>query len=109
VPDRLAIDERRGAFEPAVWHAHPQAGDQAVEQVWSSGGHCDVGAGYPDARPIGAHDPAGGSVAHSAVPRREDPGPGCAPEHLDAHLRGTLRTTRVPVDWPPARVRRTAS
>ena len=44
----LAIDEERQAFQPAVWHQQPDAGDQKLEQVWFAGVHCDVGGGYPD-------------------------------------------------------------
>jgi hypothetical protein len=47
----LAIDEQRTSFAPAVWQLRPDAGGQEVEQVWSSGVHCDVGGGYTDSRP----------------------------------------------------------
>jgi hypothetical protein len=46
----LAIDERRGPFEPTWWEA-PQAGatiPEKVLQVWFPGVHSDVGGGYPD-------------------------------------------------------------
>ncbi|MBD2892675.1 hypothetical protein amrb99_15870 [Actinomadura sp. RB99] len=45
----LAIDERREAFEPALWHQRPGVDGQEMRQVWFSGAHCDVGGGYPDA------------------------------------------------------------
>jgi len=44
----LAIDERRTGFEPALWHQHEDVPEQALEQVWFSGAHCDVGGGYRD-------------------------------------------------------------
>ena len=46
----LAIDERRGPFEPTWWEA-PQPGaiiPEKVLQVWFPGVHSDVGGGYPD-------------------------------------------------------------
>ncbi len=45
----LAIDERRAAFEPTLWHQQPGAKDQELKQVWFPGVHCDVGGGYSDA------------------------------------------------------------
>jgi hypothetical protein len=46
----LAIDERRKAFEPAVWETDPAAAarGQVVEQAWFPGVHSDVGGGYPE-------------------------------------------------------------
>jgi uncharacterized protein (DUF2235 family) len=44
----LAIDERRAAFEPTLWHQQPGADGQEVKQVWFTGVHCDIGGGYPD-------------------------------------------------------------
>jgi len=41
----LAMDERRGNFQPAVW-VKTDAG-QVLEQVWFPGVHSDVGGGYP--------------------------------------------------------------
>lgn len=43
----LAIDERRGAFEPSLWKATAQPRAN-VEQVWFAGNHCNVGGGYVD-------------------------------------------------------------
>jgi len=43
----LAIDERRGAFTPAIWNPSPAADGQQREQVWFTGVHSDVGGGYP--------------------------------------------------------------
>jgi hypothetical protein len=46
----LAIDERRGPFEPTWWEA-PAPGaatPEKVLQVWFPGVHSDVGGGYPD-------------------------------------------------------------
>jgi hypothetical protein len=46
----LAIDERRGPFEPTWWEA-PQPGamiPEKVLQVWFAGVHSDVGGGYPE-------------------------------------------------------------
>ncbi|WAC58017.1 DUF2235 domain-containing protein [Gordonia sp. SL306] len=42
----LAIDEKRGPFEPTLWLSNPDAKEQVVEQVWFSGVHCNVGGGY---------------------------------------------------------------
>ncbi len=44
----LAIDERRAAFEPTLWHQQPSSGGQELKQVWFTGVHCDIGGGYPD-------------------------------------------------------------
>jgi uncharacterized protein (DUF2235 family) len=44
----LAIDERRAAFAPALWHQQSGAGGQELKQVWFTGVHCDIGGGYPD-------------------------------------------------------------
>jgi uncharacterized protein (DUF2235 family) len=47
----LAVDERRGPYQPALW---TQAADaaalagQSVLQVWFPGVHSDIGGGYPD-------------------------------------------------------------
>ena len=41
----LAIDERRGAFEPTLWAYRPKEG-QIVRQVWFAGAHSDIGGGY---------------------------------------------------------------
>jgi uncharacterized protein (DUF2235 family) len=48
----LALDERRAAFEPALWSA-PARATQHVEQVWFLGDHSDVGGGHEDS-PVGA-------------------------------------------------------
>lgn len=44
----VAVDERRGAFEPTLWlqQASGRAKGQRLEQVWFSGVHSDVGGGY---------------------------------------------------------------
>src|ERR1019366_610445 len=45
----LSIDERRQEFPPTLWTPpSPTVPGQTVEQVWFSGGHCDVGGGNPD-------------------------------------------------------------
>ncbi len=44
----LAIDERRGSFEPAHWKSKAKTGQQ-VEQVWFAGVHSDLGGGLPQA------------------------------------------------------------
>lgn len=48
----LAIDERRGPFEPAIWtqSAAARESGQKLSQVWFAGVHSDVGGGYPDDR-----------------------------------------------------------
>jgi uncharacterized protein (DUF2235 family) len=46
----LAIDERRGNFQPAIWvREHPADDDDRVlEQVWFPGVHTNVGGGYDE-------------------------------------------------------------
>lgn len=45
----LAVDERRGAFEPCLWQQQPHAkGKQRLEQLWFAGVHTNVGGGYQD-------------------------------------------------------------
>jgi hypothetical protein len=44
----LAIDERRKAFEPTLWHQQPGADQQELRQVWFTGVHCDIGGGYAE-------------------------------------------------------------
>ena len=44
----LAIDERRGVFQPALWTGEINS-DQTVEQSWFAGVHSDVGGGYAQA------------------------------------------------------------
>lgn len=41
----LAIDERRGAFEPTLWSYAPKP-EQNIRQMWFAGAHSDVGGGY---------------------------------------------------------------
>ena len=42
----VAIDERRGPFEPTLWKKQDDADQQTLEQVFFAGVHCDVGGGY---------------------------------------------------------------
>lgn len=46
----VSIDERRASFQPTLW-TNPDGGyrpnDARMEQVWFTGGHCDVGGSYP--------------------------------------------------------------
>jgi uncharacterized protein (DUF2235 family) len=47
----LAIDERRGPFQPTLWQLsgkQREGGEQQVEQVWFTGVHSNIGGGYPD-------------------------------------------------------------
>ena len=44
----VAIDERRGPFEPALWLEKSQSLGQTVEQVWFPGVHSNIGGGYVD-------------------------------------------------------------
>jgi hypothetical protein len=44
----LAIDERRGNFQAAVWVPKHGARNQVLEQVWFPGVHSNVGGGYVD-------------------------------------------------------------
>ena len=46
----LAIDEKRWAFQPAVWSKPPHVPNKMVEQVWFPGVHSNVGGGYADNR-----------------------------------------------------------
>ncbi|EED18639.1 conserved hypothetical protein [Talaromyces stipitatus ATCC 10500] len=46
----LALDERRKAFEPTLWHTPQRVPDQELLQVWFSGAHADVGGGAEDPR-----------------------------------------------------------
>ncbi|HEX8169951.1 MAG TPA: DUF2235 domain-containing protein [Thermoanaerobaculia bacterium] len=41
----LAIDERRGPFQPTLWNYDPKAAPK-IEQMWFAGVHSDVGGGY---------------------------------------------------------------
>ncbi|OUS14109.1 hypothetical protein A9Q89_01180 [Gammaproteobacteria bacterium 53_120_T64] len=41
----LAIDEKRGVFQPALWTGEVNS-DQTVEQCWFAGDHADVGGGH---------------------------------------------------------------
>lgn len=46
----LALDERRRAFAPCLWHKQADAPPgQILQQVWFSGVHSNVGGGYADA------------------------------------------------------------
>ncbi len=45
----LALDERRAAFAPALWHSQPHATTQVLEQAWFPGVHGDVGGGRASA------------------------------------------------------------
>ncbi len=45
----VAIDERRRAFQPAIWTQQAHATNQRVEQVWFAGVHSNVGGGNVDA------------------------------------------------------------
>lgn len=44
----LAIDERRGSFEPCLWNLRDGASRQRLEQTWFSGSHSNIGGGYCD-------------------------------------------------------------
>jgi len=44
----LAIDEKRGVFQPALWTGEINS-DQTVGQTWFAGVHSDVGGGYEQA------------------------------------------------------------
>lgn len=46
----LGIDEKRWAFQPAVWSKPPHVPNKLVEQVWFPGVHSNVGGGYDDDR-----------------------------------------------------------
>lgn len=42
----VAIDERRGGYQPTLWAAVPNK-RQVIQQVWFAGVHADVGGGHP--------------------------------------------------------------
>lgn len=46
----IAIDERRGSFQPALWEITKTGinRNQKVEQRWFSGVHCNIGGGYKE-------------------------------------------------------------
>jgi len=44
----LAINERRAAFEPALWRGPCPPQVESVQQVWFPGVHSNVGGGYVD-------------------------------------------------------------
>jgi len=46
----LALDEKRYAFQPAVWSKPQHTANRIVEQVWFPGVHSNVGGGYDDNR-----------------------------------------------------------
>ncbi|KAI7234736.1 hypothetical protein KC330_g4684 [Hortaea werneckii] len=43
----LALDERRFAFQPALWEKFP-GNETVLRQVWFPGAHANVGGGYED-------------------------------------------------------------
>ena len=45
----IAIDENRAAFDVCLWNPKEQP-EQAIEQRWFVGAHCDVGGGSADRR-----------------------------------------------------------
>ena len=45
----LAVDDERRTFWPEVWNENSFRGGGAIEQVWFSGMHSNVGGGYPRA------------------------------------------------------------
>lgn len=47
----LAIDERRGPFQPTLWTREEcRSSSNNVKQVWFPGVHADIGGGYEDKR-----------------------------------------------------------
>ena len=48
----LAIDEKRGPFEPTLWSIKEGQSEspERVQQVWFAGVHSDIGGGYKEAR-----------------------------------------------------------
>ena len=45
----LALDEKRGPFQPTVWQRSPSAPvTQVLRQMWFAGVHSDIGGGYRD-------------------------------------------------------------
>lgn len=43
----VAIDEHREIFDVCLWNPDTEP-EQALEQRWFAGAHCDVGGGYPE-------------------------------------------------------------
>lgn len=46
----VAINEKRGPFQPTLWEQHPDAIGQTLEQRWFAGVHTNIGGGDEDAR-----------------------------------------------------------
>lgn len=49
----VCLDERRAQFMPTLWtneDGSPRANDDQVQQVFFSGGHCDVGGSYVESQ-----------------------------------------------------------
>ncbi len=48
----LAIDEKRGPFEPTLWSVEEGLSEspERVQQVWFAGVHSDIGGGYKEAQ-----------------------------------------------------------
>lgn len=42
----VAIDEKRGPFQPSLWQVPQHTSFKTVEQVWFPGVHSDIGGGY---------------------------------------------------------------
>ena len=44
----LALDERRGNFQPAIWVREANDPNQRLEQMWFPGVHSNIGGGYEE-------------------------------------------------------------
>ena len=91
----LAIDERRGPFEPAIWtqSAAARESGQVLSQVWFAGVHSDVGGGYPDDRlsSLAQRWMVANAARHGlALSNLPDVDP-----DYDTAIRGTLHTSRT--------------
>ncbi|KAJ7140974.1 hypothetical protein C8R44DRAFT_866645 [Mycena epipterygia] len=52
----LALDERRAAFSPLLWHLPEASTKTNLQQCWFPGSHSDVGGSYEDAQPYDSSD-----------------------------------------------------
>lgn len=100
----VAIDERRGPFEPSLWEKGEESTEQQVEQAWFAGAQCGVGGGYVDA---GLSDHAFMWLAAKALAAGLELDRRYLALRLDPNCHGELRDSMSLVYRPfPAHVRR---
>ncbi|MCH8863341.1 MAG: DUF2235 domain-containing protein [Proteobacteria bacterium] len=100
----LALDERRGPFEPSLWRerkavsgadaggkeAQDNPGPDEVQQVWFAGVHSNIGGGYVDA---GLSDHAFMWMAQRAIKAGLYLNPTYLAHRIDPNAHGELRDT----------------